>query len=208
MSGKTLHNIEETISSLKFGFKEIDEKRKQKLEEVALYISAQKTNGNEVELTFICTHNSRRSHMSQIWAQTAAAHYGISGISCYSGGTEATSFNPRAVEALKKQGFEIEKTDSENNPVYLVEFSKETNPLKCFSKKYSDEFNPRKNFAALMTCSDADDACPIVFGAEARFSIPYEDPKTFDGTEQETEKYLERARQIGSEMLYMFSKVN
>ena len=58
-----------------------------------------------------------------------------------------------------------------------------------------------------MTCSDADESCPVITGAEYRTTIKYEDPKQFDGTPQAEAGYEERSRQIGTEMLYVFSKV-
>lgn len=122
----------------------INDERKQLLLEFAEYISNKISNNEEVNLTFICTHNSRRSHMSQIWAQTATHFYNIPNIKCYSGGTEATAFNPRAVKAIKEYGFKIDKLDESENPIYLVHFSENANPLKCFSKVYSDSFNPQK----------------------------------------------------------------
>ncbi|MCK5458052.1 MAG: hypothetical protein KAI45_13070 [Melioribacteraceae bacterium] len=178
------------------------------MESFADYISNKIKDGNEISLTFICTHNSRRSHMAQIWAQTSAEYYGIPNVNCYSGGTEATAFNFRAVEAVKKAGFKIEKLDESDNPIYFVYYSDDKEPLKCFSKVYNDSFNPQNDYAAIMTCSDADENCPVVFGAEARFPIRYNDPKEFDGTELEEKKYQERFDQIGTEMLLAFSNIN
>lgn len=186
-------------------FENIPPERKELLKSFAEYISKKLKDEKEINLTFICTHNSRRSHISQIWAQTSAEYYGIPNIKCYSGGTEATAFNPRAVKAMQKAGFKIEKKDDSVNPVYHVSYSEDKEPVECFSKVYSDEFNPQKDFAAIMTCSDADENCPVVFGAEARFPIRYDDPKEFDNTEIEEAKYDERVEQIGSEMLYLFS---
>lgn len=194
------------IDNLKERFNEIPEERKEILTSFAKYISNKVEENKIVNLTFICTHNSRRSHMSQIWAQTAAEYFEIPNVKCYSGGTEATAFNPRAVKAVRKVGFEIEQKDESDNPTYLVHFSEGKEPLKCFSKVYNDEFNPNKDYAAIMTCSHADENCPVVFGAEERFPIRYEDPKEFDGTELEEEKYLERFEQIGIEMLFVFNK--
>ena len=145
--------------------------------------------------------------MSQIWAQTAAEYFNIPNIHCYSGGTEATAFNPRAVNAVKKAGFIVNQMDETENPLYLVYYSIDKPPIKCFSKVYSDKFNPQKDFAAIMTCSDADANCPVVFGSEARFPIRYDDPKEFDNTELEELKYDERFKQIGREMIYVFSKI-
>lgn len=196
--------IVENIKLLENNFEKINEERKELLQQFAKYLSEKIKNNEDVNLIFICTHNSRRSHMSQIWAQTAAYFYNISNIKCYSGGTEATAFNPRAVRAVNEYGFKIEKLDESENPIYLVQFADSADPLKCFSKVYSDSFNPQKNFAAIMTCSDADENCPVVFGAEKRFPIRYNDPKEFDGTELEETKYKERFEQIGTEMLFAF----
>jgi len=178
------------------------------LNSFANYILGKVKENTEVNLIFICTHNSRRSIMSQIWAQTGAEYFGIPNIVCYSGGTESTAFNPRALKAVEKAGFKIEKKDNSENPIYLVYYSDDKEPLECFSKVYSDKFNPQKDFAAIMTCSDADANCPVVFGAEARFSIRYNDPKEYDGTELETKKYNERFDEIGKEMLFVFDMVS
>lgn len=203
-----INEIEIKIEQLKNSFIQIPNERKELLKQFAEYITNKLKDGKDVNPTFICTHNSRRSHISQIWAQTAAEYYGIPNIKCYSGGTEATAFNPRAVKAMKKAGFKIEKQDDSDNPVYLVYYSDEKEPLECFSKIYSDNYNPQKDFAAIMTCSDADENCPVVFGAEARFPIRYDDPKEFDGTDLEEEKYNERVEQIGREMLFIFNKIH
>jgi arsenate reductase len=167
-----------------------------------------KVNTNEaIRLNFICTHNSRRSHLSQIWAQTMAFHFGIKNVFCYSGGTEATAMFPKVAETLTNQGFEIQKISQEQNPVYAIKFDANQHPVICFSKTYFDDFNPKNNFGAIMTCSNADEGCPMVFGAEARFPIKYDDPKAFDGTEQMNEKYTERSLQIASEMYFVFSQI-
>jgi len=202
-----LANLKDYISKLEKRFDEIPNERKELLKSFAAFISQKTKENKEVNLTFICTHNSRRSHMSQIWAQTAAEYYEIKHVKCYSGGTEAAAFNPRAVNAARQAGFNIEKKDESNNPIYLVHYSNEKESLECFSKVYNDSINPQKDFAAIMTCSHADENCPVVFGAEERFPIRYDDPKEFDDTELEEEKYKDRFEQIGTEMIYVFGKV-
>ncbi len=159
-----------------------------------------------VRLTFICTHNSRRSHMSQLWAGTAAAHYGIDRVITYSGGTESTAFNPRAVAAMERAGFKVAKTTDDTNPIYHVRFSDDAHPMTCFSKVYDQAPNPKKDFCAVMVCSSADKACPAVNGAAKRIAIMYDDPKAFDGTPKEEAKYSERCAQIGREMLFVFAQ--
>jgi arsenate reductase len=198
-------NLSKTIESITKI--EVSEERKQVLNPLIDYIQNKVNHQEEIRLNFICTHNSRRSHLSQIWAQTMAFQFGIKNVFCYSGGTEATAMFPKVAETLTNQGFEIQKISQEQNSVYAVKFDENQHPIICFSKTYFDDFNPKSNFAAIMTCSNADEGCPMVFGAEARLSIKYDDPKAFDGTEVMNEKYKERSLQIASEMQYVFSKI-
>lgn len=193
------------IKSLKDELSKIPQGRKEELERIAQFIESKLKAGNSAKLNFICTHNSRRSHLCQIWTAVLARHFGLEGIETYSGGTEATAFNPRAVAAIKRAGFQVENPGGEN-PRYKVYYDEKQEPLICFSKIFDDPYNPRENFAVVMTCSDADENCPVVAGAEKRFSIPYVDPKEADGTLQESETYDERCRQIASEMYYLMSK--
>lgn len=202
-----LASLERTVKKLTAEFDHIPFARKQVLKELVDFISQKNSAHQTVNLNFICTHNSRRSHISQIWAQTAAQYYGINNVRCFSGGTEATAFNPRAVKAMQDAGFDIQVSKNGTNPVYAVRFSPDASPLTVFSKKYDDDFNPKNNFAAIMTCSHADENCPLVSGATKRIAITYHDPKDFDSTPQEAAKYAERVLEIGREMLYAFSLV-
>jgi len=188
-------------------YDQIPTERKTALKQLAAYIEGCLVARQPVRLIFICTHNSRRSHMSQIWAAEAANFYAIPGVECFSGGTEATAFNPRAVAALERAGLEIAKSNEDQNPRYLVNLA-EGLQLACFSKKYSDAANPAADFGAVMTCSNADKACPTVSGAALRVAIPFEDPKVSDDSPQEVATYDARCAQICREMLYVFSQVH
>lgn len=188
-------------------FDQIPGNRKKDLSKVADYINEHLAGNDPAKLTFICTHNSRRSHMGQIWAQTAAYYFGIEGIRTFSGGTEATAFNPNAVKAMADAGFEIISDGNPDNPVYNVRFANDREPMQVFSKTYDDEINPREDFCAIMTCSDADENCPFIPGATLRILITYEDPKAYDNTPDEAKAYAERCYQIGIEMFYIFDKV-
>ena len=195
------------ITVIKKDFAKIPKDRKKELDKIALFVQNKVKSGEQAQLTYICTHNSRRSHFGQIWAATAAAYYGIPNVKTYSGGTESTAFNERAVAACKRAGFEVSKISEDKNPIYEVKYASDAEPLKAFSKKYDDSSNPQRDFCAIMTCSQADAACPNVKGATARIASPYDDPKAFDGTPEETAKYDERCKQIATETLYVFSKV-
>jgi len=185
----------------------ITEERKQILHSLIDYIQKKVESSDAINLNFICTHNSRRSHLSQIWAQTMASFYNINSVYCYSGGTEATAMFPMIAKTLTNQGFMVKILSEGKNPVYSIKFSENEHPVICFSKTFDDEFNPKSEFAAIMTCSHADENCPVVLGCEKRIPITFEDPKAFDGSPQQAEKYLERSLQIATELKYVFSKI-
>jgi len=199
------HKIDTIIQS--FSYEHIPGERKEILNQLITYIRLKKSNNGPIRLNFICTHNSRRSHLSQIWAQTMAYHYSIDNVYCYSGGTEATAMFPKVAETLTNQGFEIYRLSDFPNPVYAVKYDQNEHPIICFSKEYNHAFNPQAGYAAIVTCNSADEACPVVLGAEARFPIKYDDPKAFDGTDLMDAKYAERSLQIGEEMAYVFGNV-
>lgn len=197
---RLLPEIEEYISSLPVDAVAHD--RKQLLDQIAHYCRTQYAEGRTPALNFICTHNSRRSQLAQVWARTLSAKHGIE-IKSFSGGTAVTAFNRRAIAALQNSGFYVEKRGAEN-PTYTVRFSKEMAPLLCFSKLYDDPSNPNAHFAAIMTCSDADVNCPFIPGADVRIPLRYSDPGLADGTPEEQLVYDARSRQIATELLYIF----
>lgn len=199
------NKIKNTIDT--FDFNQISEDRKKVLQPLVDYIQDKVNNKQEIRLNLICTHNSRRSHLSQVWAQTASAFYNIKNVNCYSGGTEATALYPMVVETLEQTGFKILAISNGNNPVYSIKFSANQHPIIGFSKTYDDDFNPESEFAAIMTCSQADGGCPFIAGAEKRIPITFEDPKVSDGTAQQKQIYQERSLQIGTEMFYVFSQI-
>ncbi len=198
--------LEAYCATLEAEFDQIPEVRKTQLREISQYVQAKIQAGETTQLTVICTHNSRRSHMGQLWLKAAAAFYNIGQVETFSGGTEATAFNPRAVAAMQKAGFELKKLDETDNPKYEASMGPTFEKLVLFSKKYSHTANPSSNFAAIMVCTEADAACPLVAGADGRYAIPYEDPKSFDGTDTETQAYDERSRQIAREMFFLMKE--
>lgn len=190
-----------------FDFTAISEDRKDILQPLIDFVQKKSDHHQEIRLNLICTHNSRRSHLAQVWAQTAAYYYGIQNVFCYSGGTEATALYPKVAETLAQSGFSISKLSESNNPVYTIKFAGNQAPVIGFSKTYDDDFNPGNEFAAIMTCSQADGGCPFIAGAEKRIAITYDDPKAFDNTDQQSEKYNERSVQVAAEMFYIFSQI-
>lgn len=198
--------IRETIAQL--NIENISDERKITLQPLIEFINSNISKKEEVRLNFICTHNSRRSHLSQIWAQTMAYYFGVQNVFCYSGGTEGTAMFPKVAETLQNQGFEILKLSDTDNPVYAVKFAENQHAVICFSKKFNDDFNPKSHFAAILTCDSADENCPIVNGASARIPIKFEDPKKSDGTPEMNETYHNRSLQIATEMKFVFSRLS
>ena len=188
--------------------KSISEERQSVLQPLVEFIQSKVSSNEEIRINFICTHNSRRSHLSQVWAQTMAYYFNIKNVFCYSGGTEATALFPIAAETLKNSGFKVKTISEGNNPIYSIKYADNEHPIIAFSKKLDDDFNPKSEFAAIMTCSQADNGCPFIAGAEQRIPITFEDPKAFDNTPQQAEKYKERSLQIATELFYVFSQIN
>ena len=189
-------------------FNLISEKRKKDLLSLSSYIKSKFDNNDIPKIIVICTHNSRRSHLGQIWLSVASKYYQLPDVQTFSGGTEATAFNPRAVTALKKAGFDIKNTAEDNiNPTYFIKFDHKTPAYQAFSKKYDSAPNPRENFAAVLVCSEADNGCPIVNGADFRLFLPFDDPKMFDDTDLEGLKYDERCKHIAREMMFVAANI-
>lgn len=199
---KLFNSLENYLGRVRSHVPSLPEKRKKVLDDIRKYVD---THPDRANLIFICTHNSRRSQFGQIWAQIAAGYYGFMQVKTYSGGTEATAFHPNALAALERAGFMVKKVAEEKNPLYEISIGEGQEVIKAFSKAYDHPANPSGNFLALMTCSEADENCPFVIGAEQRISLHYEDPKIADGTVKQDEIYDERCLQIAAEMFYVFS---
>lgn len=188
-------------------FDRIDPDRKKALQPLVDYILTQQRAHVSTQLNFICTHNSRRSQMAQLWCAAACEFVELGEIFSFSGGTEASAFYPAAIQAMNRSGFNLEAESEEINPRYFAQLGT-AHMLEMFSKRFDDEANPNRDFAAIMVCSDADENCPFVPGCDKRISLPFEDPKSADGTAQETKVYDERCAQIARELLYVLTQVN
>jgi arsenate reductase len=190
--------IQDFIRSLQIDT--ISDERKIVLEPFVAYLTQKQRNGEQIKLNFICTHNSRRSQFAQVWAHTIAAYYEIPILS-YSGGVEITACNERTIASLMRAGFVVHQ-DGQINPRYTLNYGGTTD-ITLYSKLFDDPINPTRNFAALMTCSDADENCPFISGCEKRIPLTYEDPKKYDNSELEEKMYDQRSKQIATELKYI-----
>ena len=180
----------------------ISDQRKELLKPLKEYLSSKIKQKSVVNLNFICTHNSRRSQLSEVWAKIIGDFYGLN-INTFSGGIEITACNERTINSLSRLGFKIKNLGGEN-PHYEIKYADNKTPITLFSKLYDDPANPKTGFTAVMSCSHADENCPFIPGAEKRISLPYEDPKAYDNTADEAKIYDERSIQIATEMKYVF----
>lgn len=204
---RLLSGIQRYLEDRSMEFDRIPPERAVLLMRLAQRVHQELCEHDRVRLVFVCTHNARRSLMAQLLAAAAATQAGVAGVETFSGGTEATAPSPGAVAALGRAGFEIERTDGGASPVRHARFAEGLPPAVCSSKRLDEPPNPTEGFVAVLTCTEADGACPAVPGAAARFAIPYDDPKASDGTPDEAATYDERCRQIAREMLFVFSQV-
>lgn len=199
--------ISDLVSKLVSTFDLISSERKALLEQCAASIASQLKEKQSSDIIVICTHNSRRSQLAEVWISIAAQHFGVKGIRPFSGGSEATAFNHRMVNALLRTGLQFQLLEAGENPVYRINIDKSHTQKHYFSKQYSHHYNPQTGFIAILVCDSADAACPTVFGAEHRYFIPFVDPKHADDSHEESSVYDDKVLEEGREMLYMMKRV-
>ncbi|MCP4521754.1 MAG: protein-tyrosine-phosphatase [Cytophagales bacterium] len=201
-------NLATYIEKVTNNFGSISEERKETFTPIINFIQERVNAQKEVHLNYICTHNSRRSQFSQIWGHIGSHYYQVPNVYSYSGGVEVTAFNERAVNTIKEIGISVSAEENGTNPIYILDFGYEGIPsTKAFSKLFDDESTASSDVGALMTCNHADENCPFIPTASARIPFRFEDPKAFDNTPQEAEKYAERSFQIATEIFYIFSQI-
>jgi arsenate reductase (thioredoxin) len=218
--GRLLPKVAAHADLLTTSFDLIDEPHREAGATLADWIVANYQAGRPLHVTVICTGNSRRSILGATMGNVASAYYGLPEVRFHSGGTAPSAFNTRTIAALREVGVEVEPTGdqaprgepSTANPVYRVRWGQ---PVPSgepaleaieFSKKYGDATNPQAGFAALMVCGEADEGCPLVKGAALRVSMPYLDPKIYDGGAYEALKYAERRDDMGRLMMSALMK--
>lgn len=178
--------------------------RKRVLDQIITYIRKQQSNNQSVQLMFVCTHNSRRSQFGQIWTAILSAHYGLN-LLAFSGGTEVTKTHATVLDVFKQLQVPILSEDETTNQKHLIHIDNKT--ITVFSKLYNHPHNPKSNFAALMTCSEAAENCPYIQGCDLRIPLSYDDPKIFDGTNEELNAYQKTSDEVARELVYVFMGV-
>jgi arsenate reductase (thioredoxin) len=106
---------------------------------------------------FVCTHNSARSQM----AEGVLRELGGDRFEAFSAGTEATTVRPLAIRAMAELGIDISVQESKTLNRYLDQ---------PFDK-------------VITVCDQANETCPVFFGAKERLHWSFPDPSTATGTE-------------------------
>ena len=196
--------LRQLVAGLSDEFGMIPEDRKNELDDLSDLIINHLEGNDTLDIIVVCTHNSRRSQLGEAWINTLSKYFELPEIKAFSGGMETTAFNPRMVNAMKEQGFDIQKIEDGDNPVYNLDG--DDHPM--FSKPFDHPMNPQHNYLAIMVCDHADENCPVVHGMKYRVSLSYLDPKAFDDTPEESKAYAEKVKEIGRELYYLMSRVN
>jgi arsenate reductase (thioredoxin) len=117
---------------------------------------------------FLCTHNSARSQMAEAFLR----HLGGQRFEAVSAGTEATRVRPLAVRVMAEQGIDLAAHESKTLDRYLDQH---------FDK-------------VITVCDQANESCPVFFGARERLHWSFPDPSSATGTEEEQLAVYRRVR--------------
>jgi arsenate reductase (thioredoxin) len=115
--------------------------------------------GERRRVLFLCTHNSARSQMAEGLLQVL----GGDRFGAFSAGTEATQVRPLAVRAMAELGIDISGQESKTLERYL-----------------DQPFDQ-----VITVCDQANEACPVFFGARERLHWSFPDPSQATGSEDE-----------------------
>ena len=110
-------------------------------------------------MLFLCTHNSARSQM----AEGMLRAYGVGRFEAFSAGTEATHLQPLAVRAMAELRIDISAQKS-----------------KTLDRYVNQPFD-----AVITVCDQANEACPVFFGARRRLHWSFPDPSKAQGTDEQ-----------------------
>ncbi len=117
------------------------------------------TTSAKQRVLFLCTHNSARSQMAEgLLRALAGARF-----EAFSAGTEATRVRLFAIRAMAELGIDISQQESKTLDRYL-----------------HDRFD-----AVITVCDQANEACPVFFGARERLHWSFPDPSKAEGSEEE-----------------------
>jgi hypothetical protein len=188
-------------------FRKIPEERRFRLNEMVYFLEGQYQNNAPWQITFISTNESTVGQMAKAWSKAAAYYFGFKNFEPYSGGIKPGEISVRTIVALEKAGFIVYKSHINEVDVYRIKYSFNLEPVIAFPKKINHTKNPGNNFMAVILDGNADLNINNVRGTYDRLFLEYEDPKGYEGSDLENQKFNESCRQVAVEMFYVFSQL-
>jgi hypothetical protein len=189
-------------------FRKIPEERRYRLNEMVYYLEDQRKQKAPTQITFISTNEATVSQMAQAWSKAAAYYFGFTDFQPYSGGLNPDLISENTIIALEKAGFIVYKSDVGGLSVYRIKYSYNLDPIIAFPKKISHTKNPGDNFMAVILDGNADLNINNIEGTYNRLFLEYEDPKGYEGSEIEKDKFNESCKNVAVEMFYVFSQLH
>jgi len=205
--GKLYPILNEYVKELYREFRDIPEERRFRLNEIVDYVQNQRMLNKNPQLLFISSNQASIGQMIQIWAETAAYYYGLTGIKTYSGGMNPQGISTSTIVSLERAGFIVYRSNIEGVDLYKVKYSYNLRPIQIFPKKIDYRINPRADYMAIMVERSADINISRVRGTHDRLSLPYNDPLQYEDSAMEDGAYDHLCRQIALEMFYVFSQL-
>ena len=181
----------------------VDPTRRPALRSCAAAIARQLDARGEVSVVAVCTHNSRRSQLAEVWLAVASAAAGLGGVSVCSGGSDPVAVAPGAIAVLRERGFRVEADTADANPRLRVRGHGIERELYAKPLGEAVAGVPLRGGVALMVCAAADAACPPVPQVGYRARLPFADPRHADGTPGEAAAYRAASDRIEAEMRWL-----
>tara|TARA_Y100001949_G_C15986510_1_gene330879 strand:+ start:2001 stop:2567 length:567 start_codon:yes stop_codon:yes gene_type:complete len=171
-----------------------NQKRKKRLDNIASVINE---NLNKTRsIVFLCTHNSRRSQICEVWGKVFAEIYRKK-ININSAGAFKTVVHSQVYESIVKCGLVVDNKKE-------IFFDKKKFKL---NSKTIDSLT-MKNFIAVMTCSNAEKSCPNDPRSIRNIKMFFNDPRIYDETDKMSREYLNTTIYIAEELNYIFKNIN
>ncbi|MHA1199388.1 MAG: arsenate reductase ArsC [Candidatus Heimdallarchaeaceae archaeon] len=132
---------------------------------------------DKTRIIFICSHNSSRSQMAETFLRDLANNH----FEVFSAGIDNTRINPLTIKVLEELNYDLSEQ---------------------YSKNLSDFLGHIRFDIAITVCSEAEKKCPDIPGVETNLHWSFENPSSFEGTDEEKLDFFRKVRdQIKAKIL-------
>lgn len=199
------NNLKISIEDWNLPFNSFSKKRLKILDQLMVYLKELVAKKLELNVIFVCTHNSRRSQFAQFWLDTFLHNFGIENYNIFSAGTVETEVHKNVISVIEHYGFTVTKDSEINNKKYKIALGKGYE-INLFSKEITSVLEAGLgSFVLIFVCDSAYENCPFVIENQKHFSLTFEDPGRYDEDLNALEYYQKCAYKIAAEMHYLAS---